>query len=135
MQEGMVDMVIVGADRVALNGDVANKVGTYLKALAAKDNNIPFYVAIPSSTIDFNLPKGVHQIPIEIRENSEIQILDGIDETGKIKSLKIMPDEYPSANYSFDITPAKYITGLITEKGIIAANKDELLKLFPSHTK
>jgi len=135
MQEGMVDLVIVGADRVALNGDVANKVGTYLKALAAKDNNVPFYVAIPSSTIDVNLPEGVHNIPIEVRENSEIQILDGIDETGRIKCLKMMPDEYSSANYAFDITPAKLITGLITEKGILAANKNEIKKLFPTHAK
>jgi len=135
MQERMVDLVIVGADRVALNGDVANKIGTYLKALAAKDNNIPFYVAIPSSTIDFNLPVGVHHIPIEMRGNSEIQVLDGIDETGKVKNLKIMPDTYPSANYAFDITPAKLITGLITEKGITTADKDEILKLFPAYAK
>jgi methylthioribose-1-phosphate isomerase len=131
MQEGMVDMVIVGADRVALNGDVANKVGTYLKALAARDNNVPFYVAIPSSTIDFNLHEGVHHIPVEVRENSEIQVLDGIDESGKIKNLKIMPDEYPSANYAFDITPFRFVTGLITEKGIIGANKNDILKYFP----
>lgn len=135
MQEGMVDIVIVGADRVALNGDVANKVGTYLKALAAKDNNVPFYVAIPSSTIDFDLPAGVHHIPIEIRENTEIQVLDGTDETGKIISLKIMPDEYSSANYAFDITPARIVTGLITEKGITTADKTEILKLFPAYAK
>jgi len=135
MQEGMVDLVIVGADRVALNGDVANKVGTYLKALAANDNNVPFYVAIPSSTIDFNLPKGVHHIPIEIRENSEMQVMEGINETGKVTSLKIMPDEYHSANYAFDITPANLVAGLITEKGITAADKNEILKLFPAHAK
>jgi methylthioribose-1-phosphate isomerase len=133
MQEGMVDIVIVGADRVALNGDVANKVGTYLKALAASDNNIPFYVAIPSSTIDFGLAKGIHKIPIEVRENSEMQILDGKDEKGNIKSLKIMPDDFPSANYAFDITPSRFVTGLITENGIIQANRDEILKYFPEH--
>ena len=135
MQQGMVDIVIVGADRVALNGDVANKVGTYLKALAAKDNNVPFYVAIPSSTIDFNLPVGVHYIPIEVRENYEIQTVDGMDETEKVKSVKIMPDEFPSANYAFDITPANFVTGLITEKGITSADKTEILKLFPAYAK
>lgn len=133
MQEGMVDIVIVGADRVALNGDVANKVGTYLKALAASDNNVPFYVAIPSSTIDFDLAEGVHKISIEVRENSEMQILEGTDEKGNVKSIKIMPDEYPSSNYAFDITPARFVTGLITEKGIIKANKNEIIKYFPEY--
>ncbi len=133
MQEGKVDMVIVGADRVALNGDVANKVGTYLKALAAFDNNVPFYVAIPSSTIDFKLAEGVHHIPIEIRENAEVSEIDGINDNNKINTISIMPPGYPSLNFAFDITPAKFVTGLITEKGIIEASAKEISKIFSEY--
>ena len=130
MQENMVDIVIVGADRVAANGDVANKVGTYLKALAARDNNIPFYVALPSSTIDFELKEGVHHIPIEKRNEDEILKIDGLTKDKNIEIIDIMPAHYPSANYAFDITPAHLVTGIITEKGIVEANSEKILKLF-----
>ena len=133
MQEKKVDLAIVGADRVALNGDVANKVGTYLKALSAWDNDIPFYVAIPSSTIDFNLEKGVHHIPIEIRENDEVSVIEGMDKESNIKSISIMPENYPSLNFAFDITPAKYVSGLITEKGIIEATTKSISEKFPEY--
>jgi methylthioribose-1-phosphate isomerase len=133
MQEGMVDMVIVGADRVALNGDVANKVGTYLKALAANDNNVPFYVAIPSSTIDFKLTEGVHHIPIEIREGAEVTEIEGINSDNKIKTISIMPRDFSALNYAFDITPARFVTGLITEKGIVEASTKEICKIFPEY--
>ncbi|MDD5571019.1 MAG: S-methyl-5-thioribose-1-phosphate isomerase [Bacteroidales bacterium] len=129
MQNGMVDMVIVGSDRTAVNGDVANKIGTYLKALAAKDNNIPFYVALPSSSIDFSISDGLKQIPIEERSEDEVKYVEGFL-NGNIEKMLLTTDKAKCLNYAFDITPAKYITGLITEKGICKPNKKSILKLF-----
>ena len=128
MQKGMVDLVIVGSDRTSANGDVANKIGTYLKALAAHDNNIPFYVALPLSTIDFNMTDGVKQIPIEQRDENEVRFIDGwLD--NKINNVRIVPENSKAANYGFDVTPAKYVTALITEKGVCKANKQDIEKL------
>ena len=129
MQRGEVDMCIVGTDRTLSNGDVCNKVGTYLKALAAKDNNIPFYVALPSSTIDWSL-KHSKDIPIEERNSEELSHIEGIDEKGDIKKIKIYPNKSKSMNLAFDVTPAKYVTGLITEKGICEASSKGLSDLF-----
>ena len=130
MQHGMVDMVIVGSDRTTHTGDVANKIGTYLKALAAKDNNIPFYVALPSSTIDWELDKG-HDIPIEQREAQEITSIMGLDHSGNITTVQLSAPGTKAANYSFDVTPARLVTGLITERGVVAANKEKIHSLFP----
>ncbi len=129
MQQGLVDLVIVGTDRTTHTGDVANKIGTYLKALAAKDNNIPFYVALPSSTIDWELDYGA-EIPIEKRSGEEITRVEGLDDQGNISSVWLASKETHAANYSFDITPARLITGLITERGITAANKEDIHRLF-----
>ena len=129
MQRGKVDMCIVGTDRTLSNGDVCNKVGTYLKALAAKDNNIPFYVALPSSTIDWKI-KNSKDIPIEERSSDELSKIEGIDEDGKVKKVKIYPNKSKAMNLAFDVTPAKYITGLITEKGICEASEKGLKGLF-----
>ena len=129
MQRGEVDMCIVGTDRTLSNGDVCNKVGTYLKALAAKDNNVPFYVALPSSTIDWNL-KNSKDIPIEERNSEELSHIEGVDEKGNIKKIKIYPNKSKSMNLAFDVTPAKYVTGLITEKGICEASLKGLSDLF-----
>ena len=129
MQRGKVDMCIVGTDRTLANGDVCNKVGTYLKALAAHDNNIPFYVALPSSTIDWNI-KDHKEIPIEERNSEELSHLEGLDEEGKIKKIQIYPMKSKAMNLAFDVTPAKYVTGLITEKGICEASSEGLKKLF-----
>lgn len=129
MQKGMVDMVITGSDRTARNGDVANKIGTYLKALAAYDNNIPFYVALPSSTIDLNLFDGIADIPIEERNPYEVRFVEGLY-NGEMISVLIPPEKSPAANYAFDVTPARLVTGLITEKGIIKANRAEIEHLF-----
>ena len=129
MQRGEVDMCIVGTDRTLSNGDVCNKVGTYLKAIAAKDNNVPFYVALPSSTIDWDL-KDSRSIPIEKRSSDELSTVEGIDNNGNIKKLRIYPENSKSLNLAFDVTPAKFITGLITEKGICSASEEGLKKLF-----
>ena len=129
MQRGEIDICIVGTDRTLANGDVCNKVGTYLKALAAYDNNIPFYVALPSSTIDWDT-KNSNDIPIEERSPNELSYLEGIDEKGNIKKIQIYPKKSKAMNLAFDITPAKYVTGLITEKGICKASKEGLNKLF-----
>ena len=129
MQRGEVDMCIVGTDRTLSNGDVCNKVGTYLKALAAKDNNVPFYVALPSTTIDWNL-KNSKDIPIEERNSEELSHIEGVDEKGNIKKIKIYPNKSKSMNLAFDVTPAKYVTGLITEKGICEASLKGLSDLF-----
>ena len=131
MQHGMVDLIIVGTDRTTFTGDVANKIGTYLKALAAYDNNVPFYVALPSSTFDWHIEDGVQDIPIEKRDNDEINQITGLTKNNKIATILIPPKNTPSANYSFDVTPARLITGLITERGIVNANKDAILKLYP----
>ena len=129
MQRGEVDMCIVGTDRTLSNGDVCNKIGTYLKALAAHDNNVPFYVALPSSTIDWDI-KDAKDIPIEERNSEELSHIEGIDENNEIKRVFIYPNKSKSMNLAFDVTPAKYITGLITEKGISEASKNGLKELF-----
>jgi methylthioribose-1-phosphate isomerase len=129
MQRGEVDMCIVGTDRTLSNGDVCNKIGTYLKALAAYDNNIPFYVALPSSTIDWEI-KDHKQIPIEERNTEELSHLEGFDELGDIKKIQIYPKKSKSLNLAFDVTPAKYVTKLITEKGICDATLEGLNNLF-----
>ena len=129
MQRGDVDMCIVGTDRTLSNGDVCNKIGTYLKALAAHDNNIPFYVTLPSSTIDWDI-KNAKDIPIEERNSEELSHVEGIDENNEIKKVLIYPKKSKSMNLAFDITPAKYVTGLITEKGICEASTEGLKKLF-----
>ena len=129
MQRGEVDMCIVGTDRTLSNGDVCNKIGTYLKALAAYDNNVPFYVALPSSTIDWEI-KDHKQIPIEERNPEELSHLEGFDELGDIKKIQIYPKKSKSLNLAFDVTPAKYVTKLITEKGICDASLEGLNNLF-----
>ena len=129
MQRGEVDMCIVGTDRTLSNGDVCNKIGTYLKALAAKDNNIPFYVALPSSTIDWNI-KSYKDIPIEERDPKELSQIEGVDLNGDIKKINVYPKKSKAMNLAFDITPAKYITKLITEKGLCDASKEGLESLF-----
>ena len=129
MQRGEVDMCIVGTDRTLSNGDVCNKIGTYLKALAAQDNNIPFYVTLPSSTIDWDI-KNAKDIPIEERNSEELSHVEGIDENNEIKKVLIYPKKSKAMNLAFDITPAKYVTGLITEKGICEASSEGLKKLF-----
>lgn len=132
MQHDMVDLVIVGSDRTTYTGDVANKIGTYLKALAAFDNDIPFYVALPSSTIDWNIEDGVKQIPIEQRGAEEVKFIQGLHE-GEIKKVLLTPEKSPATNYGFDVTPARLITGLIFERGICKPNKDSILEMFPEH--
>ena len=130
MQHQMVDMVIVGSDRTTLNGDVANKIGTYLKALAAADNGIPFYVALPSTTIDWNLNNGITEIPIEQRDGSEVSQMEGLlDEV--VHKFRILPEKSPVANYGFDVTPARLITSLITERGVCRASREAILNMFP----
>jgi methylthioribose-1-phosphate isomerase len=129
MQQGMVDVVIVGTDRTTHTGDVANKIGTYLKALAARDNNIPFYVALPSSTFDWELDHGA-DIPIEQRSGDEITTISGVGKTGAIETIRIAAEDTTAANYSFDITPARLVTGLITERGITSADKQSIHALF-----
>ena len=129
MQRGEVDMCIVGTDRTLSNGDVCNKIGTYLKALAAHDNEIPFYVALPSSTIDWNI-KDAKDIPIEERSSEELSYVEGIDQNNQVKKVLIYPNKSKALNLAFDVTPAKYVTGLITEKGISEASYDGLQKLF-----
>jgi methylthioribose-1-phosphate isomerase len=131
MQHGMVDLVITGADRITRNGDAANKIGTYLKALAAKDNSVPFYVAFPSSTIDFSLDDGLKQIPIEERSGDEVRMISGKLADGQIATIQICPDKTPARNWGFDVTPARLITGLICERGISPATEAGILKMFP----
>ncbi|MFY9762744.1 MAG: S-methyl-5-thioribose-1-phosphate isomerase [Xanthobacteraceae bacterium] len=131
MQHGLVDLVIVGTDRVAANGDVCNKIGTYLKALAARDNNVPFYVALPSPTIDFTVADGVADIPIEQREADEVATMTGRTADGRIETVRVVPEHSPVANYAFDVTPARLVTGLITERGVIAASRSGLVGAFP----
>jgi methylthioribose-1-phosphate isomerase len=131
MQRGLVDLVIVGADRVTANGDVCNKIGTYLKALAARDNNVPFYAALPSSTIDFAVADGVTEIPIEERGPEEVETMSGQTADGHIATVRIAPAGTPVANYAFDVTPARLVTGLITERGVIAASRTALAGAFP----
>jgi methylthioribose-1-phosphate isomerase len=126
MQHGMVDLAIVGTDRVTANGDVCNKIGTYLKALAARDNGVPFYVGLPSPTIDFSVADGVSEIPIEQRSAEEVATMTGRTPDGRIETVRIVPDGSAVANYGFDVTPARLVTGLITERGVIAPNREAL---------
>jgi methylthioribose-1-phosphate isomerase len=131
MQHGQVDMCIVGTDRTTATGDVANKIGTYLKALAAKDNGVPFYVGLPSPTIDWRIADGVREIPIEQRGGEELSHVTGRTASGEIATVTITPEGSPVANYAFDVTPAHLVTGLITERGVAAASREGLAKLFP----
>jgi methylthioribose-1-phosphate isomerase len=130
MQHKMVDLVIVGADRVTAQGDVCNKIGTYLKALAAHDNKVPFYVAVPSSSIDFEIAEGA-DIPIEQRGADEVATMTGKTSDGRIETVRIVPEGSPVANFAFDVTPARLVTGLITERGLIDANRAALAQTFP----
>jgi methylthioribose-1-phosphate isomerase len=134
MQHGLVDLVIVGADRVAYTGDAANKIGTYLKALAARDNGVPFYVALPSSTFDWELRDGVQDIPIEQRDGTEVRLIEGLHDD-RLISVLLTPAESPAANYAFDVTPARLVTGLITERGICAASEAGILGMYPEKQK
>ena len=129
MQRGEVDMCIVGTDRTLSNGDVCNKIGTYLKALAAHDNKVPFYVALPSSTIDWNIKDAKH-IPIEERNSEELSHVEGIDENNQVKKVLIYPQKSKAMNLAFDVTPAKYVSGLITERGVCEASSNGLKNLF-----
>ncbi len=131
MQHGEVDMVIVGTDRTTANGDVCNKIGTYLKALAARDNDIPFYVALPSPTIDWTVSDGLKEIPIEERSGDEVSFVQGKTETGEIARVRVSPEASPAGNPAFDVTPARLVTGLITERGVAKASRDGLAALFP----
>jgi methylthioribose-1-phosphate isomerase len=131
MQHGMVDLVIVGTDRVTAKGDVCNKIGTYLKALAAHDNGVPFYVALPSPTIDFSVDDGIREIPIEQRGAEEVTHMTGRTADGRIETVRIVPDGSPVANYGFDVTPARLVTGLITERGVLKPDRAALAAAFP----
>ncbi|MBX9462538.1 MAG: S-methyl-5-thioribose-1-phosphate isomerase [Aquamicrobium sp.] len=131
MQRGQVDMVIVGTDRTTANGDVCNKIGTYLKALAARDNGVPFYVALPSPTIDWTVKDGLAEIPIEERSGDEVSLVWGRAPSGEVVQVRISPDETEAANPAFDVTPARLVTGLITERGIAEASAEGLKGLFP----
>jgi methylthioribose-1-phosphate isomerase len=130
MQHGLVDLVIVGTDRTTHTGDVANKIGTYLKALAARDNDIPFYVALPSSTFDWEMRDGVAEIPIETRDPDEVRYIQGwVD--GETRCVLVPPANSPAGNYAFDVTPARLVTGFITERGVCGASEEEIHRLFP----
>jgi methylthioribose-1-phosphate isomerase len=131
MQHGMVDLVIVGTDRVTANGDVCNKIGTYLKALAAQDNGVPFYVALPSPTIDFGIDDGIRQIPIEQRSADEVATMTGRTADGRIETIRVVADGSPVANYGFDVTPSRLVTGLITERGVLKPDRGALAGAFP----
>ncbi|GGE06076.1 methylthioribose-1-phosphate isomerase [Aureimonas endophytica] len=131
MQHGEIDMVIVGTDRTTADGDVCNKIGTYLKALAARDNNVPFYVGLPSPTIDWTVRDGVREIPIEERPGEEVSSVWGRTEGGEIAQVRVSPDLTPARNPAFDVTPARLITGLITERGIAEASPEGIARLFP----
>lgn len=131
MQHGLVDLVIVGTDRVTANGDVCNKIGTYLKALAAHDNGVPFYVALPSPTLDFMVSDGIAEVPIEQRSAEEVSTMTGRLADGTIATVTIVPEGSPVANYAFDVTPARLVSGLITERGVVAASREALAMAFP----
>lgn len=134
MQHGHVDLVLVGTDRTTASGDVCNKIGTYLKALAARDNDVPFYVCLPSPTIDWTVQDGIKEIPIEERSGQEVTHIAGLDGNGQVTTVQIPPTGSPAANPAFDVTPAKNVTGLVTERGICEASADGLEKLFPRHS-
>lgn len=131
MQHGLVDLVLTGADRVTRCGDAANKIGTYLKALAARDNGVPFHVALPSSTLDWTLRDGVKEIPIEQRDAEEMTHMEGTDPAGRVVNARMIPESSPAANYAFDVTPARLVTGLITERGLCPATEEGLTELYP----
>ena len=133
MQHGLVDVCIVGTDRTTASGDVANKIGTYLKALAAKDNHIPFYVALPSTTIDWDSDDGLRDVPIEQRAAEEVTQIAGRTAAGEVTTVALTPEDSPAANYAFDVTPARLVTGLITERGFSEASQQGLAALFPEH--
>ena len=133
MQHGQVDMVIVGSDRTTRRGDVANKIGTYLKALAAKDNLVPFYVTLPHSSFDWTIRDGIQEIPIEQRDALEVTSIVGKNQQGEVVQVQLTPDNSPAANYAFDVTPAHLVTGLITERGICEAREVDILRLFPEY--
>ena len=132
-EHGMVDVAITGSDRVTRTGDAANKIGTYLKALAAYDNNVPFYVALPSSTFDWTLRDGIREIPVEERDPAEVHSICGATDDG-VRSVRLTPEGSRAANYGFDVTPARLITGLMTERGICDATEEDILRLFPERT-
>ncbi|TGS17939.1 S-methyl-5-thioribose-1-phosphate isomerase [Mesorhizobium sp. M2E.F.Ca.ET.209.01.1.1] len=134
MQHGDIDMVIVGTDRTTANGDVCNKIGTYLKALAAADNDVPFYVALPSPTIDWTVADGLAEIPIEERSGDEVSLVWGKTSDGKIAQVRVSPDQTPAANPAFDVTPARLVTGLITERGVAKASREGLKAMFPERS-
>jgi methylthioribose-1-phosphate isomerase len=131
MQRGQIDMVIVGTDRTTANGDVCNKIGTYLKALAAHDNGVPFYVGLPSPTIDWTVSDGLKEIPIEERSGDEVSLVWGKDAQGKVVQVRVSPDATNAANPAFDVTPARLVTGLITERGVAEASRESLKAMFP----
>ena len=133
MQHGQVDLVITGTDRTTRAGDVCNKIGTYLKALAARDNGVPFYVGLPSPTIDWTISDGVAEIPIEERSTDEVTRMTGRLDDGAVATVSITPETSPAANPAFDVTPARLVNGLITERGVAEASEDGLLALFPEH--
>lgn len=131
MQHGMVDLCIVGSDRTTATGDVCNKIGTYLKALAAFDNNVPFFVALPSSTIDWTISDGISQIPIEQRDSKEVTDISGLDDEGMLRSVSVVAKGQAASNYGFDVTPSRLVSGLITERGVCMASEESLLDFYP----
>ncbi len=133
MQHGKVDLVITGTDRTTFTGDVANKIGTYLKALAAHDNDVPFYVALPSSTIDWTNRDGVRDTPIEERDPTEVTHIEGVVNSGVTTSVRLVPEASPAANHAFDVTPSRLVTGLITERGVCEASEEGVFGLYPEH--
>lgn len=133
MQQGLVDLVIVGTDRTTLNGDVTNKIGTYLKALAAFDNHVPFYAAVPSASIDWASENGLRDVPIETRDEDEVRYVSGLDEKDSLTKVLILPKGTKTLNYGFDVTPSRLVSGLITERGICKAEKKAILNLFPEY--
>ena len=133
LQHGLVDLVIVGSDRSTVTGDVCNKIGTYLKALAAKDNNVPFYAALPSSTFDWNMRNGILEIPIEERDPDEVRYVTGRDDSGKAVRVRVTPESSEARNFGFDVTPARLVTAIITERGVCRADENSVLELFPEH--
>jgi methylthioribose-1-phosphate isomerase len=135
MQHGLVDLCIVGTDRTAASGDVCNKIGTYLKALAARDNGVPFYVALPGPTIDWTVHDGVSEIPIEERDAGEVTDVHGLLPTGEAGSVRITPAGVTARNYAFDVTPARLVTGLVTERGVCAASREGLAGLYPERSR
>ncbi len=131
MQRGLVDMVITGTDRTTASGDVCNKIGTYLKALAAHDTGVPFYVALPGPSIDWTIEDGLRDIPIEERDGHEVATIAGRAPDGKVVTVELLPEGSKAANYAFDVTPARYVSGLVTERGVCAASRAGLAGLFP----